>query len=367
MDKKLLINGANGFLGTYVVKKAIEAGWNVRASDLAPQPSPELAKLEMEYVPADLLDLDEARKITFGTTHIINVAGLFRFDASKEALYKANASVTRNMCQAALEADVERFVQVATIGVYGRFPMDRPITEDHPKHPKNDYEKSKKKGEDIALRYFERYGLPVVSLRPSVIYGPRSRYPIALVIAMTAMMRALGIKESPSIEVPVKIQQVHVLDVAGALVHLLEHGRLGEAYHIADETPTYWSDLISFFRREFGMAEPKKYSIPRPVARAVGYGANLIPQRLLDRGSVKLAQAWEQMQRKYPVADVLKPQLDRDFFTYISSDHMFDTSKLINTGFRLEYPNAWDGLRETIDWYEDQGWIPNVRRRSKAA
>lgn len=367
MDKKLLINGANGFLGTYVVKKAIEAGWNVRASDIAPQPSPELAKLEMEYVPADLLDLDEARKITFGTTHIINVAGLFRFDASKEALYKANASVTRNMCQAALEADVERFVQVATIGVYGRFPMEKPITETQPKHPKNDYEKSKKKGEDIALRYFERYNLPVVSLRPSVIYGPRSRYPIAPVIAMMAMMRALGMKESPDIRVPIKIQQVHVVDVARALVYLLEHGRLGEPYHIADETPVLWSDLFSFFRKEFGIAEVKHYTVPRPVARAIGYGANLIPQKLLDRGNQKLAEGWEKMKERYPVPDMIKPQLDRDFFTYISSDHMFDTSKLMGTGFHLEYPNAWHGLRETIDWYEDQGWIPNVRRRSKAA
>ena len=367
MDKKLLINGANGFLGTYVVTKAIEAGWNVRASDLSPEPSPELAKLEMEYVQADLSDLDEARKITFGTTHVINVAGLFRFDATKEALYKANATCTRNMCQAALEADIERFVQVATIGVYGRFPMGTPITETQAKHPKNDYEKSKKKGEDIALRYFERYDLPVVSLRPSVIYGPRSRYPIATVIAMMAMMRALGMKESPDITIPVKIQQVHVIDVARALVHLLENGRLGEPYHIADETPVTWSEMFSFFRKEFGIAEPKRYAIPQPVARAIGYGANLIPQGLLDRGNAKLAEGWEKMKSRYPVPDIIKPQLDRDFFTYVSSDHMFDTSKLMGTGFHLEYPDAWKGLHETIAWYEDQGWIPAVRVKDKAA
>lgn len=367
MEKKVLINGANGFLGTYVVKKAIEAGWTVRASDLAPAPSPELAKLEMEYIPADLSNLDEARKITFGTTHVINVAGLFRFDATKEDLYKANATCTRNMCQAALEADVERFVQVATIGVYGRFPMDKPITETHPKNPKNDYEKSKKKGEDIALGYYERYGLPVVSLRPSVIYGPRSRYPIALVISMMAMMKALGQNTAPDVVVPVKIQQVHVVDVARALVHFLEHGRLGEAYHIADETPAYWSEFISFFRKQLGITGQKRYNIPRPVARAIGYGAGIIPQKWLDNGNEVLSKNWERMKKNYNVPDFIKPQLDRDFFTYISADHMLDTTKIRSTGFKLEYPNTWQGLEETIAWYEEQGWLPNLRAKETAA
>lgn len=364
MKKKVLVNGANGFLGTHVIRQLKEAGWDIRASDIGPKPSDTIKELGIEYVQADLSDQAQANKITFGCSHVINVAGLFRFDAKKEELYKANATCTRNMCQAALESGVDRFVHVATIGVYGKFPMGRPITEDQRKRPKNDYEKSKKKGEDIAFQYWKQYQLPVVSLRPTVIYGPGSRYPIALLVSIMAMLRSLGVKQFMHFDIPLLMTHVHVVDVARALVWLLDHGQLGEPYHIADDTPSTWSDLMAFIQGEFGIGTGKVYKIPSFVARLGGYAAGLIPQKYLDQINESMNKNWGKLKKRQPdLPDTLKPQWDRDFFTYVQNDHLFNTSKLRGTGFTLKYPNTWEGLRETVKWYEEHGWIP---RRSDA-
>ncbi|MEW6775441.1 MAG: NAD-dependent epimerase/dehydratase family protein [Bdellovibrionota bacterium] len=361
MEKLVLINGASGFLGTHCVREALAAGWKVRASDLGPKPSPDLAALGVEYVQADLTDLSQAKKITFGCTHVINVAGLFRFDATKEQLYRANVLATRHMCQAALEAGVERFVHVATIGVYGRLPRNKKVKESYRKSPKNDYELTKKQGEDVALSFWKRQGLPVVSLRPTVIYGPGSRYAVAWMIALFSMMRVLGTKEGYAVKGLSDMCHVHVADVARALAWLLDHGKLGEAYNCADETPLAWGDLLHFLMGEFGIGAKRIIPMPKAISQPLGSLLQLIPDKTLKDLNARIAKGWQVVERKYGVSPYLAPQLDREFLSYGQRDHLMDTSKLRETGFRLQYPDTREGLRQTIAWYREKGWIPGEK------
>lgn len=362
----VLINGANGFLGPYVVREALARGWKVRTTDLAPKPAPQISELGVDYIRADLADMEQARKITQGCTHVINVAGLFRFGAPKELLYKANATCTRNQCQAALEAGVERFVHVATIGVYGKYPMRKPVRENHPHNPKNDYEKSKKAGEDIAFQYHQRYNLPVISVRPSVIYGPGSRYPVALVASLMSLQKAIG-QKAVDIGIDVRIQQVHVEDVARALVWMLDHGQVGRAYHVADETPISWGDLCAFIRQEIGLERERKVDVPLPVARALGYVLPLLPRSVLDKQNEKLHAGWKKMQDRFGITGDLAPGFDKDFFTYLRCDHLYDLSAIRGTGFELKWPDARKGLSETIEWYRRQAWLPRFEEAGRRA
>ncbi len=370
MKKLVLVNGAAGFLGTHVVREALAAGCEVRATDLAPQAPPPLAALGVPYVQADLLDMEQARKAAFGCTHVINVAGLFRFDATKEDLYKANVVATRNTCQAALEAGAERVVQVATIGVYGKLARNRAVDETHPKHPKNDYEKTKKQGEDAALRYWKRFGLPVVSLRPTVIYGPGSRYAVAWVVSLLALLRATGTKDIYQVTGMSLMCHVHVTDVARALVWLLDHGQPGEAYNCADSTPLSWGRLIEFLMEEFGLTAKRRIHFSKPLANAAGALLQSLPERLRRRTNERLARGWKMLEQRLGVREFLAPMLDPEFISYIRGDHLMSSEKLRKTGFEFKYPDTKAGLKETIAWYREQNWIPKadaqIERRPKA-
>ncbi|MCW5830630.1 MAG: NAD-dependent epimerase/dehydratase family protein [Deltaproteobacteria bacterium] len=360
IDRRLaLVNGAGGFLGLNVVRELVRQGWHVRASDLPQVRIDHLSRdFGVETQPADLLDLEQCRALVNGVTHVFNLAGLFNFAASREQLFNANVKATEMMCRAASGTKLERFVHVATIGVYGRMGR-RAADESWPHRPKNPYEATKEQGEAVAFHYARTRGLPVVSLRPTVIYGPRSRYGVVTFLSAIAMLRFFGIRKAPAIPGGPKLSHVHVEDVARALVHIATHGKVGEAYNCADDTPQAWGDLATFMAGEFGIEPADEYHVPDPVFHLLGRVAPYVPKSWLAGRQKQIDQQWQKLVEA-GVKDFLKPTLDMDFLGYLRSNHILDTGKLKNTGFRLNYPRTVDGLRQTIEWYREAGWLPRL-------
>ncbi len=358
-DRLALVNGAGGFLGLNVVKELVRLGWKVRATDLPQVRLDHLKKdFGVETVGADLLDIEQCRSLVKDVTHVFNVAGLFHFAATREQLFNANVKATEMMCRAASEAKVDRFVHVATIGVYGKLGPG-PVDENWPHNPKNAYEETKEQGEAVAFGYWKSHGLPVVSLRPTVIYGPRSRYGLATFIATFAMMRYFGVREAFRIPGGPKLCNVHVEDVARALVHIATEGTVGQAYNCSDDTPLGWGDLASFMADEFEVAPSKVIRLPDPVFWLLGRAVDYVPDEWLEGPRARVNKGWEILM-KAGVRETLKPSLDLDFLGYLRSNHILDTSKLKATGFRLNYPRTYDGLRQAIAWYRENGWLPKA-------
>jgi len=358
-ERLALVNGAGGFLGLNVVRELVRQGWKVRATDLPQVKLDHLRKdFGVETVGADLLDIEQCRDLLRDVTHVFNVVGLFHFAATREQLFKANVKATEMMCRAAVEAKVQKFVHVATIGVYGKLGKD-PVDENWPHNPKNDYEETKEQGEAVAFSFFKNHGLPVVSLRPTVIYGPRSRYGIATFISTFAMMRYFGVKEAVRIPGGPKLSNVHVEDVARALVHLAGKGTVGLAYNCADDTPMAWGDMAVFIAEEFGIAPSRIVNVPGQALQLVGRIVDYVPERWLTGPRKRIDRGWAEMV-KAGVKDYLKPSLDLDFLGYLRSNHILDTSRLKSTGFRFNYPSTLDGLRQSIEWYRENGWLPRA-------
>ena len=356
---KVLINGAGGFLGRHTVEVFLEAGYDVRATDLPGMPLDWAEPLGAEAMHADLSDFAEACRVTEGVRGVVNVAGVFHFSATYEDLYRGNVQVTENMCRASLEAGVEKFVHIATVGVYG-LPAYTPMDEDGPKNPRGPYEVTKKLGEDKVWEYQQLRGLPAAILRPGPIYGARGKYIYCDVFASTILM---GRAEKPwclAVKDSVFCHHVHARDVARASELLLQLPRtIGNAYNCADRAPMKWNDFFALSNELTGY--PPNYKIPyiEPVMKgALRVLPRVFPQKILDRINDSIREAWEGVIADDGLDPAICPQIERDLFHYLLGDHIYDTSKLEALGFECEFPRFGDGLRQTHQWMVDQKWIP---------
>ena len=357
-DRPVLVDGAGGFLGSHLVELLCRKGYPVRATDL---PSANLSHAESagaEVVSCDLLDPDQIRAVVHGVGSVVHVAGLFDYSLPVDVLNKANAETTRNICEACRQTGIEKLIHVSSIAVYGR-PKTFPMREDHPRIPNNPYSVSKIRGEDIAFDYYRKHELPVVSIRPAGIYGPRSRYGQIHVIALYAMLRARNFYKIPTLKKGPAMNHVHVEDVAGAIYHLLKTAcPPGEAYNIADDTPLTQGDLLQFIMEQMGMQV--RFRFPYFTRLFWPFIRLLIalPESFFKRMNDRLALAWKTVIESKNLEPLVFPRIDRDFLGYMCGDFALDTSKIKALGFQPKYPITTDGMAQTIAWYREHNWLP---------
>ena len=355
----ILVNGAGGFLGSTVVETLAATGAAVRATDLPGTDLEPVRKAEAEVVVADLLDPGAIPRLFEGVTRLVNVAGLFNYSLPYENLHRANVLVTRAMAEAARSRGLSRFVHISSIAVYGR-PVAVPMGEEHPRNASNNYELSKKEGEDAVLAC-ARQGLPAVILRPAGIYGPRSRYGQAAFMALLALVRAKGVRRIPVLRGGPKTQHVHVRDVAGAIRTVLEapvERVAGRAFNVGDDTPLGQGDLFRALMPDLDLQElfsyPYHTRLYWPFIRVL----LALPDRTFAGLNRALKKRWDQVVASRHLQPALAPRLDRDFFGYLNADYVLDNTALKALGFKPAYPDARVGLAETVRWYQQQKWLP---------
>jgi UDP-glucose 4-epimerase len=135
---------------------------------------PHLESGIVRFVHADITDLEEMKGLVLKNQVVFHLAvqGLRVSLFDPYLVHEVNATGTLNVCQAALEAGVERLVYISSSEVYGTAKMV-PMSEDHPLVPTTPYGASKLAGEAYARSYYLAFGLPVVIVRPFNTYGPR--------------------------------------------------------------------------------------------------------------------------------------------------------------------------------------------------
>jgi nucleoside-diphosphate-sugar epimerase len=361
----VLVDGAGGFLGGFVVAALCRAGYDVRATDLPGNDGTPALSAGAQWVEADLLDVGAVRRLVAGCQAVVHVAGLFDFSLPWEVLYAANVDATTNLCDAALESGVDKFVHVSSTTVYGT-PEMVPVREDSRQNPKNDYGTTKQRGEQEVWRYQRFRGLPASVVRPASIYGPRSRYIIASLFAIYSLSAEHGYTWLPQLDGGARCHHVHVEDVAEAIrLVLAETETVGRAYNVADETPLAWGEITQLIAN-LTNASGRVYRAPRFVMRALGAAGALWPSSSLVDLNRSFAKDWAAMVDTHGLADEIVPRVDRDFFGYAAADHIYDTSALSDLGMEWGYPRTVDGIRATFDWYCAHGWLPGPGRRGGA-
>lgn len=179
--KKVLVTGADGFIGSHLTEVLHENGADVIA--LSQYNSfnnwgwlEDLKCLnDIRVVTGDVRDSNYCNKITKGVDVILNLAALIAIPYSYIApasYIDTNINGALNICQAALNNEVSRVVQISTSEVYGTAKYV-PIDELHPLQPQSPYSASKIGADSIAMSFYNSFELPVTVARPFNTYGPR--------------------------------------------------------------------------------------------------------------------------------------------------------------------------------------------------
>ncbi len=179
--KKVLVTGADGFIGSHLVERLVECGAEVRAFcfynsfnswgwlDNSPQ------KGSFEVVMGDIRDKGFVEKSLKDIDVVFHLAALIAIPYSylaPQSFVETNVIGTLNVLESSLKNGISRIIHTSTSEVYGT-PETIPITEEHPLHGQSPYSASKIGADKLCEAYFCSFGLPVVVLRPFNTFGPR--------------------------------------------------------------------------------------------------------------------------------------------------------------------------------------------------
>ncbi len=195
--KKVLVTGADGFIGSHLVEELVRTGCQVRAFvfynsfnswgwlDTLDQS----VKDSLEVVTGDIRDPYGMRKAVSGCDVIFHLAALIGIPYSYHSpdnYVDTNIKGTLNILQAARDLNVSKIVHTSTSEVYGTAQFV-PITEDHPLQAQSPYAATKVAADQLALSFHKSFNLPVSVLRPFNTYGPRqsARAVIPTIITQT--------------------------------------------------------------------------------------------------------------------------------------------------------------------------------------
>lgn len=356
----VVVTGASGAVGSQAVRVLLEAGYEVRATDSPGADPGDAQEAGASWVEADLEDAASAHRVLDGARGVVHTAELYDLGVSWEQLYAVNVLALDNLCQAAVEARVDRFVHLSTAEVYG-LPNRTPIDEQTPAEPLNDYARTKQLGEEALWRAQRFKGLPATVLRAASVYGPRSQGLVANLMALYSLGRARQYDWLRTLGGGALSHHVHARDVAHAAHLLLLRGEaIGNTYNVADTTPVRWGELVQYVAELVGF-QGGALPMLGPLGRVAAVVGEWMPSSQLIRVNRILTQDWEDMVGRSGLQTPLMPRLDRDLFGYFAGDMVCDVSALHKLGFKPTTPVTLSGVRDSFDWYMAQGWLPGVR------
>jgi NAD dependent epimerase/dehydratase len=182
-NKKILVTGADGFIGSHLVEELVSLGYNVRAFVLYNsfnswgwlEDSPKQIKDSLEIFVGDIRDPHGVKEAMRGCDVVLHLAALIAIPYSyhsPDTYIETNIKGTLNIVQAARELGIEKIVHTSTSEVYGTAQFV-PITEEHPLQGQSPYSASKIGADQIAMSFYASFGTPVAIIRPFNTYGPR--------------------------------------------------------------------------------------------------------------------------------------------------------------------------------------------------
>ena len=183
MGKKILVTGADGFIGSHLVERLVRDGHDVRAFVLYNSfnswgwldQCAEDVRGRFEVFSGDIRDPNGVRLAMKGCDSVLHLAALIAIPYSyhsPDTYVDTNVKGTLNVLQAARELSVQKIIHTSTSEVYGTAQFV-PISEDHPIQGQSPYSASKIGADHLAYSFYTSFQLPVTILRPFNTYGPR--------------------------------------------------------------------------------------------------------------------------------------------------------------------------------------------------
>ena len=240
---KILITGASGFIGSFIVEEAIKRGFETWAAIRKSSSKAYLQDERIHFIELDFSSQEQLEEQLKGHAfdYVVHAAGATKC-LHQEDFFRINTEGTQNFVKALLhlQMPLKRFIYISSLSIMGAIREQQPYEEiresDGPK-PNTAYGKSKLEAE----KWLETQPVPYVILRPTGVYGPRERdYFLQIQSIKSHMDFAVGFQRQD-------ITFVYVTDVVQAIFLALEKGETGRKYFLSDgevyQSATF-SDLV---------------------------------------------------------------------------------------------------------------------------
>ena len=250
----ILVTGASGIVGHFVVKDLVSAGHKVRAIKRVDSNIDSLAQWQdsIEWVEADLLDLSALEKSFIDIDRVVHCAALVSFhQEDKDEMMNVNVNGTANMVNLALEHNVKKFIHVSSVAALGRKP-NLDIIDENVKWEESDnntnYAESKYLGELEVWRAQEE-GLPVVIVNPSVVLGPGRWDSSSMQLFKYANDGQLFYPDG-------EMNYVDVRDVSN-IIEILLFNNISEERFILNAGKAYYKEVFGLISKNLNKPAPK--------------------------------------------------------------------------------------------------------------
>ncbi len=333
MTTSILITGASGFIGSFLVEQALNKGWEVYAAVRKTSSRQYLTDQRIHFIEIDLSSEQQLHQALSQQQfqYVIHAAGLTKCKNTAD-FYRVNTQATERLCKALLDTqhNLQHFVFISSLSVMGAIKEQLPHTEvniqDEPK-PNTHYAKSKLQAEHIVKTYMK--DVPTTILRPTGVYGPREK---------DYLLMAQSIRRHIDFSVGYKPQHItfiYVKDVVQAAYKALKYQGNIQTFLLTDDN-TYTS-------KEFSMLLQREMK----VKRVIHIKAPLWVLKTVCAISEQIAK----FRRATPTLNMDKYRIlkQRNWMADI-------TPAKQQLMFQPEY-NLEKGVQQTVKWYKEQGWL----------
>ena len=336
MQKKILITGASGFVGSTVVDKALELGYEtwagIRASSSREYLKDErIHFIDLNYSDKDKLvkQLSEFKKTNGKFDYIAHVAGITK--ARKiEDFDDVNYLHTLNLADALIESGTvpDCFVFVSSLGAIGLVNEEtyEPIREDQAPNPITAYGKSKLKAEAYLMSLPD---FPFVILRPTGVYGPRDK---DYLILMKAVKRGLNVGAGRKKQI---LTFIFSEDLAKIIFLSIEKGLRQKVYHVADGDIYTNDEFMHIVQTVLKKKRVITIKFPLSIVRTAAFLSEKLSV-FFGKTSTFNTDKYKIMKQRNWNCDVSAIQNDLEFTP--------------------DYPLR-KGVEKTVAWYQAHGWM----------
>ncbi|MCF6171107.1 MAG: NAD(P)-dependent oxidoreductase [Bacteroidales bacterium] len=330
--KKLLITGASGFIGGFLVEEALNQGFDVYAGIRETSNLRYLQDARIQFFKTDLSDKNAIKQNLLATgnfDYIIHNAGVTK-TCTKEMFDRVNYQFSKNLIEALHETHQvpDKFIHISSLAAYG--PGNEktlaPIKETDSPKPVSEYGKSKLKAEQY-LQSLDDF--PFLIFRPTGVYGPREKdYYLMYKSIKSGLETYIGTKNQ-------YLTFIYVKDLARLLINALDSGITRKAYFV--------SDLKYYTAVEFNQLVKKELNkktlslvFPKFLIKQIAFVNEKLSCALFDKVPTLNTEKYKEISQTNWLCD--SSALEKDFH------------------FKPKY-DLEKGVHEAIAWYKQKGLL----------
>jgi Nucleoside-diphosphate-sugar epimerases len=326
---KVLVTGANGFLGSWLTRELVNQGNKVyalvrRGSDVS-----ELAGVSCEYVYGDVTDALSLLETFKGMDAVFHLAGVVAYKKSQRALMdRVNVEGTRNVVEVCREHKIPRLIHVSSVVAIGAGRSPDEVLNEESEYNIADldlgYFETKHQAEMIVKKACDRGDIDAVIVNPSTVYGAGDAKKGSRGMQLKVAQGRLKFYTSGGVNV------VAVEDVVAGIISAWKKGRSGERYILCGENLLI-KDLFAIIAKEAGR-NPPTIELPEQILHIVGsFGDSL--EKIGLKGPLSKENAWT-----------------------ATMFHWFDSSKA-QRELDFHPRPAREAIHNSVRWMHDQGLI----------